>query len=121
MARIPLSQGYFAEVDDADFDALNQFRWTVHVCRHTRYARRMVRVGGKRVNQYMHRAIIDAPPEMDIDHVDHDGLNNRRGNLRVATRAQNIWNSTPSALRDGVYQRPKSGGWCSRLLHMGSA
>jgi len=40
----------------------------------------------------MHRAILNAPPRMDVDHINGNGLNNTRENLRLCTRSQNMMN-----------------------------
>lgn len=91
---IPLSQGKFAIVDTADFDWLNQWKWTViHQTPNSPwYAYRPFLIDGKRVNVRMHRLIINAPNGVEVDHRDGDGLNNRRSNLRFATRQQNACN-----------------------------
>jgi hypothetical protein len=41
----------------------------------------------------MHRFIMDPPRSMVIDHINHNGLDNRKANLRVVTQQQNLWNS----------------------------
>ena len=51
----------------------------------------------------MHRIIAKAQDGMEVDHIDHDGLNNTRGNLRVCTRRQN--------LRNGVLRKVNSSGY----------
>lgn len=48
------------------------------------------RRGGKFV--YMHRVITDAPAGRDVDHTNHNSLDNRRSNLRIVTRSQNNMN-----------------------------
>ena len=88
--EIPLTQGKVAIVDDADFDWLNQWKW------HYAAAGYAARAAGGRKNRhilYMHRLITDAPAEAHVDHRDHDGLNNRRNNLRIATPSQNRYNT----------------------------
>lgn len=83
--RIPLTKGQFALVDDADYDWLMQWKWCYAA---VGYA--VSRIQGRVV--YMHRLIAGSPQGMEIDHVDHDKLNNCRSNLRIATRAQNNGN-----------------------------
>lgn len=96
---IPLTQGKFAIVGRCDADLVNQFKWSAR--RHERlngpdlfYASRNVRYqtdGRTRTKcQFMHCLLIDT--EEDVDHRDGDGLNNRRSNLRPATRSQNMAN-----------------------------
>ena len=40
----------------------------------------------------MHREIIKVPDNLVVDHINHNGLDNRKANLRPATKAQNAWN-----------------------------
>lgn len=92
MKEIPLSQGLFATVDDADFDWLNQWKWHAAKIGKNFYA---VRADGKfpfRKNTYMHAEIMNTPKGMKTDHVDLNGLNNTRNNLRVCTHSQNQQN-----------------------------
>ena len=93
MKRIALSQGKFAVVDDDDFEWLNQWKWCAVKDRNTWYAVRHSPIqDGKRTMIRMHREILKPPENMGIDHKDHNGLNNRRCNLRAATTAQNMQN-----------------------------
>lgn len=109
--RIPLSQGLFATVDDADFDWLNQWKWSAlktGKMRTTFYAVRMQQKGeyeSKRKMILMHRVIIGAPKGMVVDHRDGNGLNNRRRNIRVCTLAESSLNSPGHA--DAVGSRFK--------------
>lgn len=88
MAEIPLTKGQVAIVDDADFEYLSQWNWQfTHG-----YARRRVKESGKTRVIYMHR-VIARPLEMEeVDHVNMDGLDNRRANLRCCNRSQNNCN-----------------------------
>jgi hypothetical protein len=84
--RIPLSNGQFAIVDAADYDWLSQYTWTMIAAG---YAGRNEK--GKLV--LMHRQIMNPPKGMVVDHIDGGILDNRRSNLRICTRAQNVRNS----------------------------
>lgn len=113
MKIIPLTQGQQAIVDDHDFDWLIQFKWHAHrSARGKFYAQRR---DGK-VMQRMHRLITGY--EL-TDHIDGDGLNNRRSNLRRATPAQNMmnrikWTCSESRFK-GVYRATGgSGRWNGR-------
>ncbi len=86
--RIPLTKGKFALVDAEDYYRLAQFNWHAKLGSTTMYAAR--RDGGKMIK--MHRLIMDAPDHLVVDHIDHNGLNNCRGNLRLCTTAQNSRN-----------------------------
>ena len=94
MRTIQLTQGKVALVDDSDYEWLNQWKWLAHKERGTYYALRSVRIKG-RLNRKvirMHRLIMNTPDNMLTDHRNHDGLNNQRYNLRVATPGQNQHN-----------------------------
>lgn len=85
---IGLSQGKVAIVDAADYEDLGQYKWCAIKGDSTYYAAR--RNGKKMVR--MHREIMNAPPEMLVDHREHNGLDNRKSNLRICTRAENTRN-----------------------------
>jgi hypothetical protein len=86
MAReIILTRGFVAIVDDEDFDRLSQWKW------HYSTSGYAVRRNGHG-SAYLHRAVIDAPRGMVVDHIDRNALNNVRANLRVCTPQQNAWN-----------------------------
>lgn len=88
MKTIPLSQGKIALVDDADYEAVSQFKWSACVCGRGFRAVRAVYVDGKRSTQYLHQFLMPGVPE--IDHIDGNGLNNQRYNLRPVTHRQNM-------------------------------
>ncbi|KAB0579165.1 endonuclease [Ideonella dechloratans] len=80
-----------AMVDDADFEALNQWKWSAEKRSGTFYAIRCVRgPGGKKTTVRMHRQIVGEGVE--VDHADGNGLNNQRENLRSCSVAENQQN-----------------------------
>ena len=84
---IPLTKGAVARVDDADYTWLVQMgNWCLS---NKGYAVHYTRINGQRKVLYMHRLIMDAPPHLQVDHINRDRLDNRRANLRFATRSQN--------------------------------
>ncbi len=91
MKLIPLTQGQFAQVDDEDFEYLNQFKWFAHKNRYKFYAMRKVKKGtGKWAPMSMHRILLGLiDPKIYADHKDRNGLNNQRYNLREANGSQN--------------------------------
>lgn len=101
MKEIKLSKGMVAMVDDSDFEWLNQWKWHALKGRNTHYA---CTGSGKTGYRYMHRIIMNAPSGMDVDHMDGDGLNNQRQNMRVCTRSQNIQNSRKSKRGKSEYK-----------------
>ena len=58
----------------------------------------------------MHREILNAPAGVLVDHINHNGLDNRKANLRLATRAQNCWNRKKPKMRKCA-SRFKGVGW----------
>jgi hypothetical protein len=98
--RIKLTKGYETLVDDEDFEELVQHKWFVlSMSSGPRASRKgRGRDGKKSKTILMHRQIMCAPSGMEVDHINHDSLDNRRVNLRVCTHAQN-----------GANQRKQSG------------
>lgn len=100
--EIPLTQGYKTIVDDCDYDFLMQWKWHVCIGHQTVYAMRNSEfiggnyLTGKRHHIMMHRVLNGTPDGMDTDHINGNGLDNRRENLRTATRSQNMWNRHPN-------------------------
>lgn len=112
MKKIKLTQGKFALVDDEDFVELNKFKWyTGKYYKNTCvYA---IRRDNKGKTILMHREIMQTPSGMVTDHIDHNGLNNQKNNLRSCSHAQNIRNSAKrikgTSLYRGVSSRTVNG------------
>lgn len=85
MKKITLTHGYSALVDDEDFLLLSRFKWYYD----GRYARRRDYKLGKQIR--MHRQIMGNSSK-EIDHINGNGLDNRRENLRFCTKSQNNMN-----------------------------
>ena len=93
MKKIPLSQGLFAVVDDEDFCFLNQWKWTAKKQGQTYYAYTpIVRPNGKRTTITMHCLLMGYFPNKEVDHINHDGFDNRRSNLRFVSKRENAQN-----------------------------
>jgi len=99
--RIPLTQGKYAIVDPDDYFRLSKFKWYVVYGGSTYYAVRTIFIEGKRHRLPMHRAILKVADSLVVDHINHNGLDNRKANLRVATVAQNAWNAERPTGRSG--------------------
>jgi len=89
MKIIELTKGAVAIVDDEDFEELNQYNWYLHS---EGYAIRETQCNYKKTRIRMHRQILNTPEGMDTDHINGNRLDNRRENLRVCTRSQNLMN-----------------------------
>jgi hypothetical protein len=85
MKKIKLTKGFYATVDDEDFEWLSQWSW----CFTNGYALRATNRGER---FYMHRVINKTPKGLETDHINRDRLDNRRSNLRTVTRIQNSRN-----------------------------
>lgn len=92
MKYIPLTRGKVAIVDDIDYPELSKYKWQYSILKSTEYARRGVFVEGKTKTIRMHRQIMGVIKGQEIDHLNRNGLDNRRENLRICTRAENVRN-----------------------------
>lgn len=125
IAYVPLTLGYEAIIDARDVEKVGGQCWRAMEVRrkdgsiYTVYAKRSVRERGKIRTIYLHRHLMDAPDGMDVDHRDGNGLNNRRANLRVATRAENMRNQRLSAANTsgykGVVWSKAAGKWQAQI------
>ena len=124
MKTIPLTKGYVAVVDDEDYEELIQYKW--HVCLMSGGAR-AIRTASRprRRTTYMHRSIIGCQPSQEVDHINHDGLDNRRANLRACTHAQNLANTRKrancSSQFKGVDWRKGENKWRVRIGYDGAS
>lgn len=96
MKKIKLTQGQFALVDDRDYEWLSQWKWYARKTYSSFYAARMASVKeniGKKMI-HMHREILGISnlPNIIPDHIDNNGLNNQRHNLRIAGFSENMAN-----------------------------
>lgn len=97
MKEIELTRGYKAIVDDEDYEKLSRYKWRVIIGRTTQYAERCEwdNKEKKTITYLIHREILglDKCSNLQVDHVNHNGLDNRKENLRVCTRSQNSMNT----------------------------
>ena len=103
MIEVPLSRGLVAIIDDADGPAvLAAGKWSADVHDHTTYARRSyVRTDRKRGWQRLHSFLTGWPL---VDHVNGDGLDCRRINMRSGTQSQNLANRSASRNNTSGYK-----------------
>lgn len=98
MKEISVGQGLFAMVDDGDYATLIKYNWHAIRADNTIYVGTTGIVKGKVIK--MHRLIMNTPSHLVVDHIDHNGLNNQRHNLRNCTQGENACN-----VRPGLTQR----------------
>jgi hypothetical protein len=120
---IPLTQGLVAWVDDLDYESVAKFKWHAQLSSDGLrwYAARNIPADNARgrKTQQLHRLILDLTEVEQIDHVDGDGLNRRRKNIRPATRSQNQMNRAAPANNTsgykGVTLNKKDQKWWAQL------
>ena len=101
--RIPLSGGRaYALVSPSDYDRLMQSKW--HATSRGYAARTVYGDDGRKTTTWMHREIMGAPADRQVDHVNGDTLDNRRENLRICTARQNQANKRPSRYATSTYK-----------------
>ena len=110
-AWVPITRGYVALVSAADIALLSKRNWTANPRDGKVYVRRGIVVDGKRTSSMLHREVMDASEGQLVDHRDgKNPLDNRRGNLRIASAQQNTFN-TPARRGTSKY---KGVSWVSR-------
>ena len=118
--KIRLTQGKYAIVDPGDFEKLCQCKWCIRKNKKTIYAHRTAYKMKNTVLMHrmkntilMHRQIMHAEKGILIDHINHNGLDNRKANLRFATYGQNAWNSKKGINRGS--SKYKGVSWDKRM------
>ncbi len=115
--KIPLTRRMYAKVDPEDYCWLTQFRWHYVRTSRTFYAVRSSYRGGRSCKIWMHREIMGTPKGLVCDHVNHNGLDDRKHNLRNCTVAQNNLNR----LRYRNGRSRYKGVWWSKSVQMWGA
>ncbi len=120
VAYVPLTQGKVAVIDALDAETVSEYNWHAKQNGKRLYAfARTVGPSGKVHDIQMHRLLMGEPDNMDIDHVDGDGLNNRRNNLRLATKSENGRNRganvTNTSGFKGVSWHKAAGRWLAQI------
>lgn len=113
---IKLTQGKYAIVDERDYDWLSQKRWYAWWSGGHWYVRRC---GDNGTKIFMHRQILNAQKGEVIDHINNNGLDNRRKNIRKCTWQQNAMNMKPhkdsSSKYKGVFWHKKGKKWSAQI------
>lgn len=117
MTYIEAVSGERALVSPQDVARLSEHKWQTSSHRSAEggcYF--LTSIGGK--TTYMHRLVLNAPADLEIDHINNDASDNRRENLRLATRQQNCANRkgyNPKSGFRGVYPQTNGATWRARI------
>lgn len=119
-AVLALSGGFTAFVDHGDLDLISGYCWRPLELEACTY----VHAWDGPNHLYLHRLIAAPPDDLVVDHIDGNGLNNRRNNLRIATRSQNSANAGPNrrargktSQYKGVYYDRTRNLWAATIHH----
>jgi hypothetical protein len=121
MTDIKLTKGQFAIIDDEDYERVTAFEWYAHKGYSKWYAARSAWQPGKKRQKMvcMHNFLFgNVPSGYFVDHINGNGLDNRKSNLRLATRSQNRGNAKKTANRFGTATTSQYKGVC---LHKGTS
>jgi len=118
MKEIQLTQGRVALVDDEDYNMLMQYKWCAVKDRNTFYAVTNLKTLTGFKYQTMHRLLINIPRELVTDHLDGNGLNNQKLNLRSVTSRENLQNLhiEKTSKYPGIYWNKKRNNWMAKIV-----
>lgn len=119
MKLIPLSKGLFAKVDDEDYEWIMKHKWCATYAGNTYYAKRSKTICGVKKSIFMHSEIIKPENGNVCDHVNRDGLDNQKNNLRQCTKSQNQYNRRSNGFSKylGVSYEKDRGKWRASIKH----
>lgn len=130
--RLRMSQPRYAKVDPADYKRLRKYKWFASAKTGKCFYARRHSVAAKEKEKliYLHREIIKVPDGMFIDHINHDSMDNRCANLRLATHLQNTYHrrkrsGVKTSDYKGVYWKKAHRKWAARIgfqkkeIHLG--
>ena len=116
--ELPLTQGKVALIDDCDVEQA-EYKWCALKNGHTFYVVRCEwLIKNKQKTISLHREILKPGPGLQVDHVDGNGLNNRRSNLRIATGGENSRNQRLAKNNISGYKgvRWEANKWRARIM-----
>jgi hypothetical protein len=80
---------YIALIDEEDFDMVSKYTWWI---KQNNYIYTQTSGRKNRTSIYLHRLIMNTEKGFEVDHINHNPLDNRKSNLRICTRSQNNMN-----------------------------
>ena len=105
-------------VDDEDYDWLMTWKWHTRKDHKMWYAASSYKDNGLYLTLPMHRILTMCPPNLEVDHIDHNGLNNQKSNLSVGTHRENMSNRNENTTSKyvGVSWRKNAQKWQSAIV-----
>lgn len=114
-------------VDDEDVERVSQYKWhlcgnRIHLKSNRFYFQRGCYFGKKKTMEALHRFILNLKKNDGkfVDHIDHNTLDNRKENLRVCTRKENVRNRSLNknniSTFKGVYFKKENKKWCAQIM-----
>lgn len=93
-------------IDDEDWERIKKYRWFIWKHHNKFYVMSTIynKITKETKNFSLHRLIMNFPKNMQINHIDGNGLNNQKNNLRVCTQAENLRNSKKSKNNTSGYK-----------------
>jgi hypothetical protein len=121
ICEITLSNGMVALIDDGDAETIGRYKWHASTTKRSKTHYAKARITHPQVGSFMHRVIL-CFPLLTVDHINGNGLDNRRCNLRFCTHQQNSLNVRnrlcPKTSRfRGVYFCKTTKKWCAQIRH----
>ena len=96
--------GKIVKIDGTDYELFCSHNWYLFKGRNTDYLCTNIRVDGKRRTAYLHRILLGCAKGECIDHIDGNGLNNQRDNLRACSRSENQCNQIKNKNTSSIYK-----------------
>lgn len=124
MKEVSLTQNKTSLVDDEDYELVSKYKWCASKD-HNRdkyYAKSRNKEGDWHKSVLMHRLIIDVSPEQQVDHINGNGLDNRKENLRICNSSENQQNSSCARGKSkykGVTWNKNENLWLVRIMYKG--
>lgn len=111
-----LAPGKIVVIDKEDASIVSKYKWH---CNNSGYAVAYIKTPGGKKPILMHRILVDAPVNMEVDHISGNTLDNRKSNLRICTHFQNMLNKknykNSSSKFKGVGWVKKPQKWRARI------
>jgi hypothetical protein len=109
-------KGLYALIDDDDYERVSVYKWWVMRPKHTMYVYTQIDDNGRKKTIMLHRFIMNvSDPNVEVDHINGNGLDNRKENLRLCFNGENNRNSRPhrnsSSKYKGVCWHKKNKKW----------